>query len=270
MSELKRTPLYDLHRELGGRIVRLRRLGDAGAVPGRHPGRAPALPRRRRAVRRLPHGPGPLDGAAPPRRWSGWCPPTSRAWRRAAQRYTQLTNAEGGILDDLIVGNAGDHLFLVVNAGSREADLAHLRAGAGAGHARHRARRPGAAGTAGARRRDGAGPSGAGLRRAAASWARPRWTSTASLPGLAPGYTGEDGFEISVAADDAERLARTPARPARCGRPASVPAIRCGWRPGCRLYGHDIDTTTSPVEAGACLVDRQAPPRGGRLPGCRR
>ena len=59
VSEPKRTPLYDLHRELGGRMVAVRRLGAAGPVPGRHPGRAPALPRRRRPVRRLAHGPGP-------------------------------------------------------------------------------------------------------------------------------------------------------------------------------------------------------------------
>ena len=44
------------------------------------------------------------------------------------QRYALFTNDEGGILDDLMVANAGDHLFLVVNAACKDADLAHLRA----------------------------------------------------------------------------------------------------------------------------------------------
>ena len=57
---LKTTPLDAWHRALGARMVRLRRLRDAGAVPGRA-GRAPALPRRRRAVRRLAYGPGDAD-----------------------------------------------------------------------------------------------------------------------------------------------------------------------------------------------------------------
>ena len=54
--------------------------------------------------------------------------PTSQSLAPGRARYTQLTNDAGGILDDLIVSNAGDHLFLVVNAGNRDADLAHLRA----------------------------------------------------------------------------------------------------------------------------------------------
>ena len=80
------------------------------------------------------------------------------------------------------------------------------------------------------------------------------------------GYTGEDGYEISVDGRQAGELwdALLLDEPAS-SRSASARAIRCGSRPGLCLYGHDIDTTTSPVEAGADLVDPEAPARGGRL-----
>ena len=64
--------------------------------------------------------------------------------------------------------------------------------------------------------------------------------STASS--RARGYTGEDGFEISVPADDAEALAKRAARRSpRSSPPAWARATRCGWKPGLCLYGHDID-----------------------------
>ena len=144
-----------------------------------------------------------------PPRWSGWCPGDIAGLAPGRARYTQFTNDAGGILDDLIVSNAGDHLFLVVNAGCRDADLAHLRAGL----------EPAVRVTELADRALLAlqGPAAARCWRA---WRRPApscgsWrTAEMDVDGLPCrvsrlGYTGEDGFEISVAADDAEPLART-------------------------------------------------------------
>ena len=61
-------------------------------------------------------------------RWNGWCRRTSLAVAPGRQRYAQFTNDAGGILDDLMVANFGDHLFLVVNAACKAEDEAHLRA----------------------------------------------------------------------------------------------------------------------------------------------
>ena len=81
------------------------------------------------------------------------------------------------------------------------------------------------------------------------------------------GYTGEDGFEISVAAERAEALARAPARRARRCTPAGLGA-RDSLRleAGLCLYGHDIDDHDHPGRGRARLDDRQAPARRGRLP----
>ncbi len=165
-------------------------------------------------------------------------------------RYTQFTDAAGGILDDLIVSQAGDHLFLVVNAGRRDADLAHLRGGL----------EPAVRVTELADRALLAlqGPRAAevlaGLAPEAAELAFMA-TAEMTVGGVAArvsrlGYTGEDGFELSVAADRAEALARRLladglVRPAGLGARDSL-----RLEAGLPLYGHEIDTTTSPIEAG--------------------
>jgi aminomethyltransferase len=165
------------------------------------------------------------------------------------QRYAQFTNDDGGILDDLMIANFGDHLFLVVNAACKAEDEAHLRKHlsdtcdierltdralialqgpkAEAVLARH------ADGIAGMTFMD----------------AGPRKVMGLDCFVSRSGYTGEDGFEISVPAKDAERLAS-----ALLDDPAVLP-IGLGARDSLRLeaglclYGHDIDTTTTPAEA---------------------
>ena len=82
------------------------------------------------------------------------------------------------------------------------------------------------------------------------------------------GYTGEDGFEISVPAAPAG--AASPARcwPGQRWRPSALArATVCGWRRGCRLYGHDIDPTTSPVEAALGWSIQKARRSGGARAG---
>jgi aminomethyltransferase len=164
------------------------------------------------------------------------------------QRYAQFTNAGGGILDDLMVANFGDHLFLVVNAACKEADEAHLRKHLSdtctieplSGRALMALQGPGCESVlapfcpdAPLMRFMDAGPHEVdGL---------PCFVSRS-------GYTGEDGFEISVPAERAERLAN------KLLENADVLPIGLGARDSLRLeaglclYGHDIDTTTTPVE----------------------
>lgn len=189
------------------------------------------------------------------------------------QRYGFFTNEEGGILDDLMFANRGDHLFVVVNAACKEADIAHMRANL------------------------------AGIEveeitdRALLALQGPR--AEAVLTTLAPevaemtfmdvrtvtlcgaecwvsrsGYTGEDGYEISVPEKAADTLAR-----ALLDHDDTLP-IGLGARDSLRLeaglclYGHDIDTTTTPVEAGLQWaiqkVRRTGGERAGGFPGADR
>jgi aminomethyltransferase len=248
-DELKRTPLFDLHRELGARLVPF-----AGwEMPVQYPAGILAEHLHCRASAALfdvSHmGQVRLDGAGAAVALERLVPADLVNLVPGRARYTQFTNDAGGILDDLIASNAGDHLFLVVNAGGREAGLAHLRANlpeAGVAELADRAllalQGPAAATV---------------LARLAPPCAELPFMGTAAMDvgGLACrvsrlGYTGEDGFEISVAAADAERLARAllaaeEVRPAGLGARDSL-----RLEAGLPLHGHDIDATTTPVEAG--------------------
>ena len=165
-------------------------------------------------------------------------------------RYTQFTDERGGILDDLMVTRGEDHLDLVVNAGRKHADLAHLRdrlpRTIDIEHLEDRALLAiqGPAAMSVIARRS---PLLAGMAFMTAA--------QTSLYGIAcsvtrSGYTGEDGYEISVAASGAVALAEAllaepEVRPAGLGARDSL-----RLEAGLCLYGHDIDTTTTPVEAG--------------------
>ena len=187
------------------------------------------------------------------------------------QRYALFTNDDGGILDDLMVTRRADHFFLVVNASCKEADTAHLRARIGSrctiepmpDRALLALQGPKAATV---------------MTRLAPNLAQLTFMSGAEarIAGIAvfatrSGYTGEDGFEISVADVDAEALAR-----ALLAQPEVLPA-GLGARDTLRLeaglclYGHDIDTTTTPIEAGLTWaiqkVRRPGGDRAGGYPG---
>ncbi|ELL0572846.1 glycine cleavage system aminomethyltransferase GcvT [Vibrio fluvialis] len=187
------------------------------------------------------------------------------------QRYAFFTNEQGGILDDLMVANLGDHLFVVVNAACKEQDINHLQA-----HL----------------------PSGVELEiiddRALLALQGPKAAEVLARlqPAVADmlfmdiqqvqidgidcivsrsGYTGEDGYEISVPADKAETLART------LTAFDEVEWIGLGARDSLRLecglclYGHDLDETTTPVEASLLWaiqpVRRTGGAREGDFPG---
>ena len=183
------------------------------------------------------------------------------------QRYAQFTTGSGGILDDLMVANFGSHLFLVVNAACKAADEAHLRASLSdaceiatlADRALIALQGPSAESVlakfcaeAPAMRFMDAGPH--------------RVDGIDCLVSRS-GYTGEDGFEISVPAEHAEALAAT-----LLGHDEVWP-IGLGARDSLRLeaglclYGHDIDTTTTPVEAALQWSIQKSRRRGGARAG---
>ncbi len=188
------------------------------------------------------------------------------------QRYGLLLNDEGGVIDDLMFFNQGnDTLFLIVNGACKAGDIAHIQARIG-----HRcqvvtmptqgllALQGPQAAAALARLVPGVEQlvfmSGAGF-----AW------NGAELFITRSGYTGEDGFEISVPGDQAEQLAR-----ALLAQPEVKP-IGLGARNSLRLeaglclYGNDIDTTTTPAEAALNWaiqkVRRTGGARAGGFPG---
>jgi aminomethyltransferase len=187
------------------------------------------------------------------------------------QRYALFTNAGGGILDDLMVAKRADDIFLVVNAACKAADTQHLIANIG-----HRCTvtpLPDRALLAlqGPKAVDAAArlaPALAGLKFMDTAWVT---MAGASCFVSRSGYTGEDGFEISVPNAQAEHLAREllkqpEVKPAGLG---SRDTLRL--EAGLCLYGHDIDTTTTPVEAALTWaiqkVRRPGGARAGGYPG---
>ena len=264
---LRVTPLFALHRELGAKLVPFAGYemplqyaggivkehhhvrGAAGFFDVSHMGQArltaPDFGAAAAALERLV--PGDIAGLKPGR-----------------LRYTQLLNESGGIIDDLMVTRDADGVgvSLVVNASRKEIDFAHI-----------------------------AGRLPAGMRldpepnRALIALQGPQAAAVLSrlFPGVEAlgfmtggvfgpvsvsrsGYTGEDGFEISVAADGAEALARRI-----LSEPEVLPA-GLGARDtlrleaGLPLYGQDMDETASPVEAGLTFsIGKRRRSEGGFL-----
>jgi aminomethyltransferase len=171
------------------------------------------------------------------------------------QRYTQLLNADGGIVDDLMATRppgANGCIALVVNAERKAADFAALRAALPANvvltvadDAALVALQGPAAASVLARLAPGAG-----VETMAFMSSRPLALDGFDVTVSRSGYTGEDGFEISLPAEDAEGFAR------RLLAESEVEPIGLGARDTLRLeaglclYGHELDETTDPVEAG--------------------
>ena len=191
------------------------------------------------------------------------------------QRYSQFLDAEGGILDDLMItrlGHSGhEHwLYLVVNAGCKDADYAHLAAHLPKGVTLRVAEDLALLAQQGPR-------AVAALAKLAPEVAGLAFMRALDLPigGLwahvsRTGYTGEDGVEISVKAGDVAALADM-----LCADPEVKP-IGLGARDSLRLeaglclYGHDIDTTTSPVEADLKWSIQKRRRQEGGFPGAAR
>jgi len=251
---LKRTPLYDLHLSLGAKMVpfagyempvqypagvlkeHLNTRKSAGLFDVSHMGQL--------ALRAKSGAAG--DAALVLERL---VPQDILAVQKGRQRYAQFTNAAGGILDDLMVANFGDHLFVVVNAACKEADEAHLRAALSdvceievlANRALLALQGPKAEAVLAKFSTD--------VPAMKFMDCGPRQVAGFDCFVSRSGYTGEDGFELSVPAEHAEALAKLLLRD------ADVLPIGLGARDSLRLeaglclYGHDIDTATTPVEA---------------------
>ncbi len=187
------------------------------------------------------------------------------------QRYGFFTNNAGGIEDDLMFARAGDDLMVVVNAACKAADIAHMRASLPGEISVEELSDRALVALQGPR----AQAVMAGLDARAAQM---RFMDVAELEpgGIAvvasrSGYTGEDGYEISVPAAEAERLARLllaheDVLPVGLGARDSL-----RLEAGLCLYGHDIDATTDPVSAALTWaiqkVRRPGGDRAGGFPG---
>ena len=190
------------------------------------------------------------------------------------QRYGLLLNETGGVMDDLMFVNRGDDVFVIVNGACKHGDLAHIKATIGQlchvddqfDRALLALQGPQAV-TALQRLLPGAEKL-VFMTGAAFDWAGADLFITRS------GYTGEDGFEISLPANHADAFAR-----ALLAQPEVKP-IGLGARNSLRLeaglclYGQDIDTTTTPIEAGLNWaiqkVRRTGGARAGGFPGAER
>jgi aminomethyltransferase len=187
------------------------------------------------------------------------------------QRYGFFTNAGGGILDDLMITRREGELFIIVNAACKAADIEHL-----ATHIGQRCTvRP---------LPDRALLALQGPRAVTAlSRLNPSLSKLAFMTGTSAtlagadcfvtrsGYTGEDGFEISMPASEAEALARVLLASAEV-QPAGLGARdTLRLEAGLCLYGHDIDEKTTPVEGGLTWaiqkVRRASGARAGGYPG---
>lgn len=273
-TDLLHTPLFDLHLELGARMVpfagysmpvqypmglmqeHLHTRMAAGLFDVSHMGQLRLL--------------GPNAAAA----FETLMPVDVVDLGLHKQRYGMLLNNEGGIMDDLMFVNRGDDIFVIVNGACKHDDLAHIEATIGTlchvGVQFDRAllalQGPQAV-TALQRLLPGVEQL-VFMTGAAFNWAGGDLYVTRS------GYTGEDGFEISLPAHVATDFAR-----ALLAQPEVKP-IGLGARNSLRLeaglclYGQDIDTTTTPVQAGLNWaiqkVRRTGGARAGGFPGAER
>jgi aminomethyltransferase len=250
-TQLRKTPLDALHRRLGARMVAFAGwsmpVQYAGTLAEHHAVRTTcglfdvshmgqvrlSGPAAAAALERLV--PGDIAGLAPGR-----------------QRYTMFLNEAGGILDDIMVANHGGTLELVINAARAEADIAHLQLNLdglpGLDMVVHEDRAllalqgPAAAATLATLAQEAPAMPFMGVAQLTIAGAA-CWVSRS-------GYTGEDGYEISVPSADGERVAE-----ALLALPGVVPAGLAArdtlrLEAGLCLYGNDIDELTTPVEAG--------------------
>lgn len=192
------------------------------------------------------------------------------------QRYTQLLNDAGGTVDDLMVtrpANGAERdgsLLLVVNAGCKDKDYAYIRERLPA-HVRLEVRDELALiALQGPRAAEVLGAIVPGTEGLAFMTGRTFKTAAASIHVSRSGYTGEDGYEISIPATAAEAFWTQLAGDAR------VQPIGLGARDSLRLeaglclYGHELDETTSPIEAGLAWSIQKRRREEGGFPGAER
>ena len=276
-EQMLRTPLYDLHLELGARMVpfagyqmpvqyplgvmkeHLHTRNAAGLFDVSHMGQVRLSP--------LPGATVAAVAAA----MESLVPVDVLELGLHKQRYAVFTNEDGGIMDDLMISNMGDSLFVVVNAACKQQDIAHM--------VQHLAGKCLVTELTDRSLLALQGPAAAAVMQrlcpdsAAMVFMDSKPLTLAGIDCFVSrsGYTGEDGFEISVPNAHAVQLSRMLlAQP-------EVAAIGLGARDSLRLeaglclYGHDMDQSISPVEASLAWaltkVRRAGGARAGGYPG---
>ena len=253
MSDLARTPLYELHTELGAKMVPF-----AGyEMPVQYPKgvmKEHQHTRDNAGLFDVSHmGQVILRGSSYDDialAFEAMIPVDVLGLKEGRQRYGFFTNDEGGIEDDLMFANRGDHIFVVVNAACKEADIARMKSNL-----------PSSISVEVITDRALIALQGPKAERVlselnpACADMKFMDVATLDLNGSScwisrSGYTGEDGYEISVPANAVVALTN------KLLQHSDVEAIGLGARDSLRLegglclYGHDIDSSTTPVEAG--------------------
>ncbi|HLW27321.1 MAG TPA: glycine cleavage system aminomethyltransferase GcvT [Kiloniellales bacterium] len=266
-KDLLKTPLHDLHVELGARMVPF-----AGyAMPVQYPAGIMTEHRHCRASAALfdvSHmGQVRVTGEQAQAGLEALMPIDLSTLPEAQQRYALLTSDSGGILDDLMVARLSDGFMLVVNASRKHEDMAHLKRGLNKGTQAELLEEQALLALQGPKAATVLSRLSPGIEKlpfmhlADVEIAGFRCTASRS------GYSGEDGYEISVANADAETLAR------RLLEEEEVAAAGLGARDSLRLeaglclYGNDIDETTTPVEAGLVWAVQKSRRTSGGFPG---
>jgi aminomethyltransferase len=274
---LKRTPLYDLHIALGARMVpfagyempvqyalgvlreHLHTRAKAGLFDVSHMGQASLVA----DDGRYETVAGALEALVPA---------DVLSLKPGRQRYSQLTNDDGGIIDDVMMtrpleGEPGGVLCLVVNAARKDVDFAHVAARLPKGVRLEPEPDRALIAVQGPMAKEVMArfsPEATALTFMSACSAKLR---SFDCRVSRSGYTGEDGFEISLAAGDAVEVARLLLAE------EGVEPIGLGARDSLRLeaglclYGHDIDETTSPVEAALAWSIQKRRRQEGGFPG---
>jgi aminomethyltransferase len=268
----KHTPLHALHLSRGGKMVpfagydmpvqygtgvlkeHLHVRSSAGLFDVSHMGQIALRPKS-----------GRLEDAARALEWL--VPQDILALAPGRQRYAQFTNEAGGILDDLMVANFGDHLFLVVNAACKAEDEALLKEHLSDVCLVEPLPNRALIALQGPKAESVLAKFDAEIRAMKFMDAGPRRLEGIDCFVSRSGYTGEDGFEISLAAEAAEHFAN------ELLANESVLPIGLGARDSLRLeaglclYGHDLDGATTPVEGALEWSIQKSRRKGGARPG---
>ncbi|WP_172292450.1 glycine cleavage system aminomethyltransferase GcvT [Pseudoruegeria sp. HB172150] len=272
MAELKRTCLYDFHVSHGAKMVpfagyempvqypmgvlkeHLHCRAEAGLFDVSHMGQVLLRPKSG-------------DGADAAKALESLVPVALMELKEGRQRYALFTNDDGGILDDLMVANRGDHLFLVVNAACKADDIAHLKAHLSDTCEIEEINDRALLALQGPAAEEALATIVPGVTEMSFMDVEVLESDYGDLWISRSGYTGEDGFEISVV--EAEALALAAALVDQ----GPVELIGLGARDSLRLeaglclYGNDIDTTTTPVEGALEWAMQKARRTGGAREG---
>jgi aminomethyltransferase len=278
VSDLKQTPLHDAHVALGARMVPF-----AGyEMPVQYPAGIMAehnhTREQSRPVRRLPHGPGVPErtGFRHHRRaLEALVPADIASLEPGQQRYSQLLNNDGGIIDDLMIARSAHPgmnggLYLVVNASRKQDDFAHLRQHLPESCVLEELLDLALLALQGPRAEAVLDALVPGVAELTFMHGKAFTFDGANIYVTRSGYTGEDGYEISVPADKAQALWNT------LTAQEDVLPIGLGARDSLRLeaglslYGHELDETVSPVEASLLWSIPKLRREHGGFPGAAR